>query len=103
MLEDMSTHKSLKLGSTKHQVHLCEGVKGTGEKLFAYSYRTLASVFDVKEATVRQWIHLGKFNPMDLQSVVKFATDMIQDKARVLHQPRCMCGHGEWCGACSSL
>jgi len=72
----MGTHKSLKLGSTKHRVHLGEGVKGTGEKLFTYSYQSLALLFGVKEGTIRQWINRKKFDPMDLQSIVAFATEL---------------------------
>lgn len=74
----MGTHKSLKLGSTKHRVHLCEGATGTGEKLFAYSYRTLADMFGVKEGTIRQWANRKKFDPADLQSIVAFATERLK-------------------------
>lgn len=97
----MSKHKSLKSGSTKHQVHLCEGVNGTGEKLFAYSFLSLAELFGVKEVTIRQWVHLGKFDPLDLQSVADFYTARA---ATPEPKPtlKCLCGHAEWCSVCTS-
>ena len=66
----MNEFKSLKLGSTKHRVHLCEGVEGSGEKLFAYSYRSLAELFKVKEGTIRQWVNRKRLVASDLQSIV---------------------------------
>ena len=65
----MDKHKSLKTGSTKHRVHLDESTNGTGEKLFAYSYKTLAEMFDVREGTIRQWVNRNKFDPTDLTSI----------------------------------
>jgi hypothetical protein len=100
----MSKYKSLKVGSSKHRVHLCEGATGTGEKLFAYSYRSLAELFEVKETTVRQWINRKQLDPINLHSII----DLYNRRAEMQGVEECTnCGHPEpmpdgldWCHVC---
>ena len=67
--------KRSKSGSELRWVQMGEGCVGQGEKLFTYSYQSLADLFGVTVDTIRQWVRRGKFDPNSIRSIAEHYTE----------------------------
>lgn len=59
---------------------LCKGTpdsrgKGGGHpKLWAFGYGSLAKLLGISEHAARQLVHRRRFNPLDLESLIEYAS-----------------------------